>query len=671
MPAPFRYPPARRSDVVDDYHGTSVEDPYRWLEDPTSAETRAFVAAQGELTRGYLDSLPERAALRTRMEELWDVPRAGLPVARGGVVVWSYNDGLMDQPRYLVRRPDGSEDVLLDPNVLSEDGTVAVVLTSLSPDGRYLAYSVAESGSDWQVIRVRDVASGADLPDELRFVKFSSVAWSGDGFFYSRFPEQDLDSIEPSREMSVFRHELGTDQADDRLVFRNADDPDLGYDPVVSDDGATLVLYEFDGTSVQNGLLHRPVEGGEFERLVDVGVARHDFVDCDEESFVVLTDLDAPNGRLVRIPRGDPSARVDLVAETGTVMVGAVATGDSIAVVTLHEASHRVDRYGLDGSPLGPVELPAPGSVDALSGHRDDPDLYLAFQSFVHPPSALRWRDGTTRPFAGSEAALADATVERIHAGSTDGTRVGMFVVRRPDTPTPAPVELYGYGGFNIDLTPSFHPGRLAFLEAGGVVVVANLRGGAEHGEEWHRQGMLGRKQQVFDDFIACAEELVARGIATPSTIGIRGGSNGGLLTAAVMLQRPDLFGAVVSQVPVADMLRYQHFTAGRYWTVEYGDAEKDPDAFRWLFEYSPYHNPRGGLPPLLITTAESDDRVVPMHALKLAAALQHAAGGASEHPILVRAETRAGHGLGKPTGKLIDESADVFAFLLHHTRPS
>lgn len=665
----FTYPIARRSEVVDDYHGVPVADPYRWLEDPSSDETRAFVEAQNELTRAHLDSLPERDALRRRIEELWDVPRVGLPVAHNGVVVWSHNDGLSDQPRFLVRDTDGSERVLLDPNTLSDDGTVAVVLTSLSPDGRYLAYSIAESGSDWQVIKIRKVETGEDLPDEIRFVKFTGVAWDGEAFFYSRFPEQDLSSVEPPRHIAVHRHELGTAQADDPLVFHNADDPDLLYTPVISDDGRTVVLYEFEGTSRRNGLLFRPVgSDGPFERLVDLGVARHDFVDCDETSFLVLTDLDAPNGRLVRIPRSNPSAPLDVVPEGPDVMSAAVATGDAVAVVTLHEASHRVAIHDLDGRTVGTVELPAPGTIDGLSGRRGDPDLYLAFQSFAHPPIALRWNDGRTARFAGSDPGSIDVQVDRIHAPSTDGAQVGMFVVRAPDAALPAPVELYGYGGFNIDLTPTFHPARLAFLEAGGVVVVANLRGGSEHGEGWHTQGMLGRKQQVFDDFIACAETLIDRGVAGPGTIGIRGGSNGGLLTAAVMLQRPDLFGAVVSQVPVADMLRFQHFTAGRFWTVEYGDADRDRDAFEWLYAYSPYHNPRAGLPPLLITTAESDDRVVPMHALKLAAALQHAAGGTSETPLLVRAETRAGHGLGKPTGKLIDEAADIFGFLLHHT---
>lgn len=675
MPA-FEYPRASRSDVVDDYHGVPVADPYRWLEDPEADETRSFVRAQNEITMPYLRRLPEREALRRRMAELWDVPRSGLPEAAGGRVVWSHNDGLLDQPRMLVLDAGADEPrVLLDPNAMSDDGAVAVIRTSLSPDGAHLAYSVAESGSDWQVIRIRDVATGADLPDELHHVKFTSVAWSGDGFFYARFPEQDHASTEPSRNMSVRHHRLGDDQSDDTLVFADPARPDLGFDPAISDDGRALVLTEWDGTSIKNGLLVRPAGAPDapFARIVDVGVALHAFLDHVDGGLLVHTDLDAPNGRIVRIPidGGEP---VTVVEETTEAIETAVVAAGRIAVVRLRDAAHTVELFTLDGASEGVVPLPGPGTVEGMSGRRHAPDLYLTFQSFLHPPTALRWRDGHTERFSGAVPPVdpETVTVERRTAVSSDGAAVGMFVMRRHEAGLPAPTELYGYGGFNINLTPTFHPGRLAFLEAGGIVAVANLRGGSEFGERWHEQGMLGNKQQVFDDFVACAEALISDGLATQDTLGIRGGSNGGLLTAAVALQRPDLFGAVVSQVPVADMLRYQHFTAGRYWTVEYGDAGKDPEAFRWLLAYSPYHNVREGdeLPPLLITTAETDDRVVPMHALKLAAAVQHAAGGRSDQPLLVRVETRAGHGLGKPTGKLIDESADLFGFLLHHLRP-
>jgi prolyl oligopeptidase len=671
----FTYPSARRAGVVDDYHGTEVADPYRWLEDPESAETQAFVQEQNDITLPYLAALPERPALRDRMEALWNVPRTGAPTVRAGVAVWAHNDGLQDQPVFYVRRDDQDDRVLLDPNALSADGTVAVIVTSLSDDGRFLAYSVAESGSDWQIIRVRDVETGYDLDDELRHVKFTEISWHDDGFFYSRFPAQDPSSTEPSRHQAVYFHRLGDPQDRDVLVFANPDDPDLGYGATVSDDGTFLVLTEWEGTSHKNGLLYRPVDdiSGEWIRLASPGRALFGFLAHDHGAFLIHTDLEAPNGRIVGLPLDQPDAIWDVVGERHQAIELATTTAGRLIIVTLEEASHRMYTFDLEGSPTGTIELPGAGTVAELTGRLQDETLHIGFQSFLHPPTALRWEDSSLDVFAGA-APLLDpdqVIIERRHVVSTDGAEVGMFVIRLATTVLPAPVELYGYGGYNINLTPMFHPGRLAFLEAGGVVAVANLRGGGELGETWHEAGMLGNKQQVFDDFICCAETLISDGIAAPGTVGVRGGSNGGLLTTATMVQRPGLFGAVVSQVPVTDMLRYQHFTAGRYWTVEYGDADQDPKAFEWLIDYSPYHNVASGVtyPPLLITTAESDDRVVPMHSLKFAAAVQHASGGTSEQPLLVRVETRAGHGMGKPTSKLIDESADIFAFLLHHLK--
>jgi prolyl oligopeptidase len=674
----FTYPPARRDDVVDDVHGHPIPDPYRWLEDPHSDETRAFVAAQNDVTLPYLARLPERAALAERMRETWSVPRTSAPVARNGVKVWSHNDGLADQPSIMVEDADGRRRVLIDPNTMSDDGAVAITQMSLAPDGALLAYNVAEAGSDWQVIRCVRTTDGSQLADAIRHVKFSEVTWHGDGFFYSRFPAVDPTSTETVRNQTVWYHELGTDQAADRLVFENADDPDPGYATVKTPDEQYLVLIEWVGTSRANGVLYRPLDDDDavWVRLVTPGAGQHLVLAHDDGEFIVHTDVDAPNGRIVRIPLDDPTTYVDVVAEGDHPIAAAGAAAGGLWIMSLEDASHRIRLTGLDGAERGVIELPEPGTVSEVNGRFADPDVYIGFQSFLRPPSALRWREGESELFAGAElpTSAADITVERDHAVSSDGAEVGMFVLRHRDASLPAPVELYGYGGFTVDLTPMFNPARLAFLEAGGVVVSTNLRGGAELGEEWHVQGMLGNKQQVFDDFAACAERLIDRGVATAETLAIRGGSNGGLLTAAVMLQRPELFGAVVSQVPVADMLRYQLFTAGRYWTVEYGDGLEDPDAFEWLIRYSPYHRAMdvdaGSLPPLLITTAETDDRVVPMHALKLAAALQRSAGGSSEQPLLVRVETRAGHGMGKPTSKLIEESADIFGFILHHCRP-
>ena len=689
----FTYPDARRTDVSDDYHGSVVADPYRWLEDPESAETKAFVEAQNALTMPYLAGLAGRDRLVDRMTELWDTPRSDPPMIRNQVAIWTHNDGLQDQPVFLVRRPGAEPKVLLDPNGLSDDGAVAVTVWSLSPDGALFAYALSEAGSDRQHLRIRTTDTGQDLDDRLDHLRFTSIAWHKDGFFYTRWPETDPDSTDPVRDPSVHFHRVGDPQSVDRLVFHNDDDPEPGYAPSVTEDDRYLLLIEYLGTSNDNGLLYldltahgaaitapetetehetqpAPADSDLWQRLIPLGVAMHNPVLHHDGGLVVHTNRDAPNGAIVQLPLGageDPPARTVIAeGETAIEAVGAVA--GELLVLRLAEAAHQVERWSIDGSRIGDVDLPAFSSVYGLTGRFADRDAHIGYQSFVTPPQVLRWdRDGS-EVVAGSPAPI-DANsvvIERRHATSSDGRQVGMFVIRLAETPLPAPVEMYGYGGFSINLTPAYSPARLAFLEAGGVVAVTNLRGGVELGESWHEQGMLGNKQQVFDDFIACGEALIDQGVTTAGQLGVRGGSNGGLLTATVMVQRPDLFGAVVSQVPVTDMLRFQHFTAGRFWTVEYGDAA-NADDFDWLIAYSPLHNVADAdtYPPLLITTAESDDRVVPMHSHKLAATVQHAAGGRSERPLLLRVETRAGHGAGKPTAKLIEESADIYSFLL------
>lgn len=692
----FTYPPARRGDVVDLHHGREIADPYRWLEDLESDETAEFVAAQNAITAPYLAALPDRAGLIERMTELWDIPRTEPPRVRGEgaerVMVWSHNDGLADQPTYWVQHGDDEPRVLLDPNTLSDDGAVAVVGSALSDDGSMLAYLIAEAGSDRQQLAVRRTDTGEDLDDRLDHLRFTSIVWLGDGFFYVRWPEAEPGSTAPVMDPSVHYHRIGTAQADDPLVFHNDDDPEPIYMAGLTEDLRYLVLAEVLGTDRRNGLLYLDLaehgdmitSGGAVDpagwvRLVDRGIAAHEVVlhvaDGDDSRFIVQTDRDAPNGRIVSIDLAspEPEAWATVVAESDQPLEWSAALAGELVVNHLVEASSRLTRYSTDGGELGPLALPGLGTVTGLAGRFAEPTFFLGYQSFVEPPTVLQITGGGSEVWAGSEPPIdpSDVVVERMHAASTDGAEVGMFVIRRADAALPGPVELYGYGGFTINLTPTYSPARLAFLEAGGIVVVANLRGGSEKGEPWHEQGALGNKQQVFDDLIACGEHLIAEGIATADTLGIRGGSNGGLLTAATMVQRPDLFGAVISQVPVIDMLRFQHFTAGRFWTVEYGDAA-DADAFEWLIEYSPLHNVEAGVeyPPLLIMTAESDDRVVPMHAHKFAAEVQHQAGGSSEQPLLERVETRAGHGMGKPTAKLIEESADIYAFLLEHLRP-
>ncbi len=691
----FRYPPTRRSAAADSYHGCEVADPYRWLEEPASEETAAFVTAQNAISEPYIRSLPKRGLLHERMTELWDVPRTSPPTVRNGISVWAHNDGLQDQPVWYVHR-EGEEEpsVFLDPNTMSDDGAVAVIVTSLSPDGQLFAYTVAESGSDLQRLHIRSTKTRDDLDDVLHHLRFTSIAWHRNGFFYNRFPEVDPESTEPLRDPTVHYHRIGDPQDADRLVFHNDNDPEPSYAPTVTHDDAYLVLSEYLGTSRRNGLLYldlrngladgltdgEPVPADRWTRLVDPEVALNSFVLHLDDGFILHTDHEAPNGSIVHVPLHDRDARTTVIAEGSSVIGGVGAVAGQLLVVRLVDGSHTIERATPTGEILGQIELPGLGSIDRLSGRFDDDCVYFGYQSFVDPPSVLSWRQGTTEPFdptattrkATSRGGIAaEVVVERRYATSTDGQQVGMFVVRLADTALPGPVELYGYGGFSIDMTPTYSPARLAFLESGGIVAVANLRGGTELGEVWHEQGKLGNKQQVFDDFGACGQQLIDDGITTPGQLGIRGGSNGGLLTAVLINQQPDLLGAVVSQVPVTDMLRYQLFTAGRYWAVEYGQAS-DPDAFQWLISYSPLHNvgEADTYPPLLITTAESDDRVVPMHAYKFAAEVQHRAGGESEQPLLLRVETRAGHGLGKPTAKIIEESADIYAFLLHHLKP-
>ena len=670
---PFTYPPARRADIEDVYDGVTVHDPYRWTEKPEDPETREFVRAQNELSLTYLESLPEVSALRDRIAELWDIPRTGAPRRRGAVMVWAHNDGLANQPTFFVSR-DGSEpEPLLDPNTFSDDGTIAVTGWSLSEDGLHMAYTRSEAGSDQQTGLVLDTTTGQHLDDRLDELRFTGLAWWGDGFFYSRFPGLEAGTVGLFKDCSIYYHRLGTEQLQDELIFANPDNPDLLYGGVVSEDRELLVLMEYDGTSRENGLLLKRLNGpsSSFTRVIEPGVAMYQFLAHHDGSLLVETNDEAPNGRIVAIPLDSLDRRVEVVAEGDTAIEIAGAAADRLVVVALEEGSHRVRLYGLDGSSESEIDLPAPGTVAELTGRISDPVIHIGFQSFLYPPTVIRWENGVSSFFAETSPPLDPAgfAVQRISARSTDGASVGMFLVRPKDQTSPSPTELYGYGGFNINITPMYSPARLAWLEFGGAVASANLRGGSEHGEEWHRQGMLHNKQQVFDDFIACAEHLIGTGVTTQARLGIRGGSNGGLLVAAVMLQRPDLFGAVVSQVPVTDMYRYQHFSAGRFWTVEYGDAEADPEAFRWLSRYSPLHNVESGVdyPPILVLTAETDDRVVPMHSHKFVAEMQHAAGGESVNPIIERVETRAGHGLGKPTSKLIDEAADIYGFMLHH----
>jgi prolyl oligopeptidase len=678
------YPPTRKADVVDDYRGTKVPDPYRWLEDVDSPETRAWVEAENRVTFGYLEQIPERAWIR-RLTELWDYPKYGAPFKKGGRYFFFKNAGLQNQAvLYTQTALTAAPAVLLDPNTLSADGTVALSTLALSEDGRLLLYGTSGSGSDWQEFRVRDVSTGHDRSDHLRWIKFSGAAWTHDGagFFYSRYPEPAAGGdplLALNRDQKVYYHRLGTDQSADRLVYERPDQPDWGFGAEVSADGRYLVLNVWLGTDRRNRIYYaalgdaaRPRLGAPIVRLLDAFDAGYEFVGNDGPVFYFATDLDAPRKRVIAIDtrKPDRTAWREVIPQRADVLEGVQIIHDTFVARYLHDAHSVLELIALDGKPAGEVALPAIGSIVQVSGERHDAEMFYAFTSFLYPTTIFRhdFTTGRTSVFKAPEIAFDPSGYETVQVfyRSKDGTRVPMFLTYRKGLRKDGanPTYLYGYGGFNVNLTPAFSIGVLVWLEMGGIYAQPILRGGAEYGEEWHQAGMLERKQNVFDDFLAAAEYLNAEGYTSPARLAIGGGSNGGLLVGAAMTQRPDLFGAAVPAVGVMDMLRFHRFTIGWAWVTEYGSADSVAH-FPFLYAYSPLHHLKPGTryPATLITTADHDDRVVPGHSFKFAAALQAAQAGSA--PVLIRIETKAGHGAGKPTAKIIDEQTDRWAFLV------
>jgi prolyl oligopeptidase len=668
---------------VDDYFGTKVPDPYRWLEDVDAPDTKAWVEAQNRVTFGFLERIPERAALRERLTKLWNYERYGAPFRKGGRYFFFKNDGLQNQSvMYQQASLTAAPTVLLDPNTLSSDGTVALSTIELSEDGKYLAYATAVSGSDWNEVRVRDVATTQDRSDHLRWIKFSGLSWTHDGrgFFYSRYPEPTGDTLTGvNRFHKLYYHELGTEQARDALVYERPDQPDWGVDGTVTDDGRYLILSLWLGTDRRNrvyfmdlGTGSRPDLKAAAVPLLDRFDAGYGFVGNDGPVFYFWTDLDAPRGRLIAIDTRtpDPARWRTVIPQHDDVLQSVRIVNNTFVASYLHDAHSRLRLVGLDGRPLQDLELPVIGSVGQITGERDDREMFYAFTSFLYPTTIFRY------DFAGGRSDVFKAPrldfdasryeTRQVFYRSKDGTRIPMFITHRKGLALDGsnPTYLYGYGGFNISLTPSFSVGNLVWLELGGVYAQPSLRGGAEYGEDWHQAGMLERKQNVFDDFIAAAEYLIREKYTSPARLAIGGGSNGGLLVGAAMTQRPELFGAVLPAVGVMDMLRFHKFTIGWAWVTEYGSADTAAH-FPFLRAYSPLHNLKPGTayPPTLVTTADHDDRVVPGHSFKFAAALQAAQGGPA--PVLIRIETKAGHGAGKPTSKIIEEQADRWAFLV------
>jgi prolyl oligopeptidase len=675
------YPKAKRVDQVDDYHGTKVADPYRWLEDTDAPDTLAWVQAENKLTFGYLDQIPYRKAIHDRLTKLWNYERFGVPDQRGGRYFYQHNNGLQNQSVLLVADSLNAEPrILLDPNTLSADGTVALSGEAISDDGKLLAYGTAASGSDWMEWRVRDIDSGKDLSDLIKWVKFSGASWTKDdkGFYYSRYdePKHDTGMRDANYFQKLYYHRLGTTQSEDQLIYERPDNKELGFNGSVSDDGHYLIITVWQGTSPRNRLYYKDLAQPDSKvvKLLDDFDAQYEFVDNDGPVFWFKTDLDAPRSRLIAIDTRTPERGQwkTIIPESAETMQSVSVIDNKFLVEYLKDARSEVRVHDLDGKFLRSIDLPGIGTAEGFTGKRKDKETFYAFTSFTVPTTIYRYdpERGASLVFRQPKVDFDSSRYEtkQVFYKSKDGTRIPMFLTYKKGMKLDGQnrVLLYAYGGFDISLTPAFSVPDLVWLEMGGVYAQPNLRGGGEYGEEWHLAGTKLHKQNVFDDFIAAAEWLIANHYTTSSNLAIYGRSNGGLLIGACLTQRPDLYGATLPGVGVMDMLRFHKFTIGWAWTSDYGSSD-DPEQFKALYAYSPLHNLKPGTkyPPTLITTADHDDRVVPGHSFKFAATMQ--ADQAGPAPVLIRVETKAGHGAGKPISKQIEEIADSWSFVAHN----
>src|SRR4051812_4042196 len=732
---PLTYPTATRGTQVDNYHGTSIADPYRWLEDVDAPATKAWVEAENRLTDSFLTTIPERSAIKNRLTQLWNYARYSAPFKENGRYFYYENTGLQNQSVLYVQDGRAAPPrVLLDPNTLSSDGTVALSGTAASDDGRLLAYSISASGSDWQELHVRNVDTGRDLTDTVKWVKFSGISWTHDnrGFFYSRYDEPTSGNkmTNTNRNHKLYYHRVGQAQSRDELVYDRPDQPDWLFDGTVTDDGQYLIITVSQGTDVRSRLYFidldnpgKPRIDNPVVRLVDKLDAEYEFIGNRGTTFFVRTDRNAPKGRIVAISIDNPREERwnTIVPEGKDALVDATMAGDDVVGNYLQDAHSSVRFFSnsrnarpdlqrtrqpqpqqrnpssiYDDTSTAPLmtrgslalgggftlrgELPLPGigTVGEIHGKQDDNELFYSFTSFLYPTTVYRFdlKSRRNEVFRAPKVSFDPNKYEtrQVFYTSKDGTRVPMFITAKKGLVLDGnnPTLLYAYGGFNISETPAFSAANAAWLDMGGIYALANLRGGGEYGKQWHEAGMLAKKQNVFDDFIAAAQYLIAQKYTSTPKLAIRGGSNGGLLVGAVMTQRPELFGAALPEVGVMDMLRFQKFTIGWAWTSDYGSSD-NPDQFKYLVAYSPLHNIKPGTcyPPTLAFTADHDDRVVPGHTFKFVAAMQ--AAQSCPNPVVVRIETKAGHGAGKPTTKQIDETADRFAFLVKelHMRPT
>ena len=675
---PLTYPYTHQDNQIDRYHGIEVKDSYRWLENPNSDETKAWVAAQNEITFGYLEQIPARDKIKQRITELWNYEKFGIPFKRGERYFYFKNDGLQNQfVLYTLESLDDEPKVLLDPNTLSEDGTVALSGLAISEDGKLMAYGLSTGGSDWIEYKVREVETGKDREDLVKWIKFSGVSWTKDnqGFFYSRYDEPNektkLEDI--NYYQKLYYHRLGMPQSEDTLIYHRTDQKEWGFDGTVTEDGRYLIISVWRGTDPKKLLFYQDLQDPEpkIVELINEFEANYSFIDNNNSVFWLRTNLDAPRGKIIAIDINNPSQNnwQEIIPESEESLKGIGLINNQFIANYLKDARSQIKIFNLDGTFVREVTLPGIGSAGGFDGKKYDTETFYNFTNFTTPPTIYRYdmTTGESTVFRKPNVDLnpEDYQTRQIFYHSKDGTKIPMFITHKKGLKLDGnnPTYLYAYGGFNVSLTPSFSISNLVWMEMGGIYAVPNLRGGGEYGEEWHKAGMKANKQNVFNDFIAAAEWLIANKYTSKDKLAIAGRSNGGLLVGACMTQRPDLFAAALSAVGVMDMLRFHKFTIGWAWCSEYGSPDNEEE-FKILFAYSPLHNLIKGekYPATLITTAERDDRVVPAHSFKFAAALQEAHGG--ENPVLIRIETKAGHGAGKPTTKIIEEITDKWAFL-------
>ena len=676
---PLTYPTVSKSEQVDNYHGMAIADPYRALEDPDTDVTKAWVEAQNQVTFSYLNEIPARDKIKQRLTKLWDYEKYGTPFKEGESYFYFKNDGLQNQSvLYTLPTLDAEPRIVLDPNQLSEDGTIALSGISISENGQLLAYGLSSSGSDWQEWKVRNIATGEDLQDYLQWIKFSGASWTHDhqGFFYSRYdePNEKTKLEDVNYYQKLYYHQLGTPQSTDILIYHRPDEKEWGFTGNVTEDGKYLIISIWLGTDSKNLVFYKDLtnQNSEVIELINQFLANYSFIDNDDYVFYFRTDFNSPKGRVIAIDTRKPTPE-----NWQEIIPQALETLESVSVLNnqfvadyLQDAHSQIKIFNLKGNFIREVELPGIGAASGFSGKRYDTETFYSFTSFTTPGTIYRYdmKTGKSELFRQPEVDFnADEyETKQVFYASKDGTKVPMFITHKKGIKLDGnnPTYLYGYGGFNISLTPSFSVSLLIWLEMGGVYAVPNLRGGGEYGEEWHQAGMKLQKQNVFDDFIAAAEWLIAHNYTQPGKLAIGGGSNGGLLVGTCMTQRPNLFGAALPAVGVMDMLRFHKFTIGWAWVAEYGSSE-NAEEFATLYAYSPLHNLKPGTayPATLITTADHDDRVVPAHSFKFAAALQAAHSG--DAPVLIRIDMKAGHGAGKPTAKIIEEAADKWGFLV------